>query len=591
MLPDGIDIPSQIEQLFPGAKSKNGQYTVLCPFHDDRNPSLSINAEKGVFNCFACGAKGGFVDLYSEVNGLDPAESHKELSGMFSVPKIINTVDRHDYQDASGKVIYQKLRIEPGDNGRSKKYSFLNPANGQYKKPCESVLYHLPDVIAAKIVVICEGERKADIIKSWNYPGTCLDAGADSKLTPAMVEVLTGKSLIILPDNDEPGRKYCDNIIAAMREKASSIKVIELPGLPPKGDIVDWVKTPGNDQNRFAEIIEHAVGLPVKRQLVSFVLSLDELVKLDLPEREHIVSPFLPAQSMSLVFARRGLGKSWFCMELALAVAEGRQFLAWNVPTARRVLYIDGEMPTKTLVDRFKALSTQTPNNLDVLPSETLWTEDNPINLNSLVDQTRLETMLRDMVTAGRQPELIIIDNLSSLTAGGDENSNSELDSLLRFLIGLRHQGFAILLVHHAGKSGDQRGASRREDLLDTSIKLNDIKGDDTANGAKFAIEFVKTRGERPDPSELTVELVAGEHGGLEWTLDRTGQLPAQAKLVIAIRDNSPKTQQELADKLGIKQATVSEQLQRARAAGMVIDKKLELTEGGLAIADKYSPF
>lgn len=327
------------------------------------------------------------------------------------------------------------------------------------------------------------------------------------------------------------------------------------------------------------------------RPLLDFVLSLDELVSLELPERENIVYPFLPAQSLSMVFAPRGLGKSWFCMELAVAVAEGRDFLAWSVSAARRVLYIDGEMPQKTLVDRFRALSRSLPQTLDVLPSESLWTEDRPLNLNDATDQSRITALLDDMATTSRKPDLIIIDNLSSMTAGGDENSNSELDSLLRFLVGLRHKGFSIVLVHHTGKSGDQRGASRREDLLDTSIKLSPPKGDDTpGQGAKFAVEFVKTRGEKPDPDKLTVELVPGEHGGLEWVMDTQQATPAYIKAVALIRDMKPKTQSALADAMGVSTPRVSKLMQEARDAGLLEKGRLELTTRGLNVAGKFCP-
>lgn len=76
----------------------------------------------------------------------------------------------------------------------------------------------------------------------------------------------------------------------------------------------------------------------------------------------------------------------------------------------------------------------------------------------------RIDAMLDDV-----DAEMIIFDNLSSLRSGVDENDNSALDAFLQWLLALRHKGYAILLIHHAGKGGDQRGASRLEDFLDTS--------------------------------------------------------------------------------------------------------------------------
>ncbi len=57
-----------------GIKSvgNNHQVKVLCPFHDDHKPSLGVNLDKGVYNCFACGAGGNALDFVAHMEGLDP---------------------------------------------------------------------------------------------------------------------------------------------------------------------------------------------------------------------------------------------------------------------------------------------------------------------------------------------------------------------------------------------------------------------------------------------------------------------------------------------------------------------------------------
>jgi len=53
---------------------------ILCPFHDDKNPSLSINLNLGCFNCFACGAKGGdLIAFHQKFRRLGFIEACKEL--------------------------------------------------------------------------------------------------------------------------------------------------------------------------------------------------------------------------------------------------------------------------------------------------------------------------------------------------------------------------------------------------------------------------------------------------------------------------------------------------------------------------------
>ena len=253
-----LDLSTLIKELRPSGSTSGHEYLCLCPFHDDHNPSLSVNIQSGLFNCYACGAKGSIFDLYGQIYGLDFRGSIKALAervGLTTDACKPKEVDRHDYQDASGNLLYQRVRIEPGDDGRSKKYLTYDPATGKWKRPCDPLLYCLPEVMGASTVIICEGERKADVVRSWGFVGTCFDSGANSNITPAMIEALTGKEIVILPDNDGSGIIYRDKIIKAIQGKASSIKVVELPGLPEKGDIVDWVQTPGNDKALLLEQI------------------------------------------------------------------------------------------------------------------------------------------------------------------------------------------------------------------------------------------------------------------------------------------------------------------------------------------------
>lgn len=328
-----------------------------------------------------------------------------------------------------------------------------------------------------------------------------------------------------------------------------------------------------------------------QRPLIDFIQSGEELEKLELPERESIIEPWLLKGALAMIFALRGLGKTWFTLALAIAVATGKKFMAWNVTKARSVLLIDGEMTLKSLVDRLKLLGQGCiPDNLFLLSSERLWIDDNPVNLNDRDSQQRINVLLQDMEKIGKRPELIIFDNLSSLCSGGEENSNSDLSEFLGWLITLRHQGYTIIQVHHAGKSGDQRGASRREDLLDTSIKLSAPKADDDcAGGAKFLVEFTKTRGERPSPDKLFVELRGGEHGGAEWYF-QTKNSPAYLSLLVAIRDKTPKTQKDLGEILKVTQPAISGQLGTVRKKGLVELGRLELTAAGLAVTREYQP-
>lgn len=155
----------------------------------------------------------------------------------------------------------------------------------------------------------------------------------------------------------------------------------------------------------------------------------------------------------------------------------------------------------------------------------------------------------------------------------------------LKWLLSLRHTGYAIVLIHHAGKSGDQRGASRREDLLDTSIKLSLPKDDDDEmmdrQGAVFDLEFVKTRGPVPEPTKLRVTLRPNEYGELALQHETSVSIPAYAKTLraiyegmnptVAVSSRIPfSTQKDLTVVLRVSKAKVSKDFSILNSKGLV---------------------
>jgi RecA-family ATPase len=70
-----------------------------------------------------------------------------------------------------------------------------------------------------------------------------------------------------------------------------------------------------------------------------------------------LLSPILPERSLAMLYAPRGVGKSWLGLSMGLAVAAGESLLRWSAPRPRNVLYIDGEMPLVSLQERLKEIS------------------------------------------------------------------------------------------------------------------------------------------------------------------------------------------------------------------------------------------
>jgi putative DNA primase/helicase len=152
-----------------------------------------------------------------------------------------------------------------------------------------------------------------------------------------------------------------------------------------------------------------------------------------------------------LLYAPRGIGKSWLSLSIGMAVAAGVPLLPWQIPRLRRVLYVDGEMPLVSLQERLRAIApsmgADIPNDgLRMLAADQV---EASIKLGTEEGQRSLEPLLADI-------DLTILDNLSTLCTTGSESAGDAWIPMQNWLLKLRRQGVSVLLVHHAGTNGRQ---------------------------------------------------------------------------------------------------------------------------------------
>jgi putative DNA primase/helicase len=103
------------------------------------------------------------------------------------------------------------------------------------------VPYNLPEVVKADLVVIPEGEKDVETLRSVGVVGSCNPGGA-GKWRPEYNQHFTGKDVVILPDNDELGREHAEQVAGYLKPVAKTVKIVKLPGLQPKGDASDWLR-------------------------------------------------------------------------------------------------------------------------------------------------------------------------------------------------------------------------------------------------------------------------------------------------------------------------------------------------------------
>ena len=345
--------------------------------------------------------------------------------------------------------------------------------------------------------------------------------------------------------------------------------VIDLPGIQYSEshgkDISDWLEM-GHTIEEFLKIAKNTPEYKAPAKITQLkTISIDELFSLELPEREMLLSPFLPSQGLVLLVARRGVGKTHIALGIAYAVATGGTFLCWSAPTAKRVLYVDGEMPLVLMQERLKIIESMSPLKPDSSCFQLITPDrqDQPIpDLSLKAGRDVFEEIINDY-------DLIILDNISCLFRSGNENDSDSWQEAQGWALDLRRRNKSILFVHHTNKNGGQRGTSKREDILDAVIILKQPDDYKSEEGARFDVIFDKSRhftGE--DAKSFQVQLVEEGEGKYKWILSDT---PKDEEIKqIAEMKKQGLTIEEIKIKTKLTKAKVEWRLGKAKEQGLL---------------------
>ena len=283
-------------------------------------------------------------------------------------------------------------------------------------------------------------------------------------------------------------------------------------------------------------------------------ITLPDLLAREFKPREFIIEPLIHERGLVMIFAWRGVGKTWFALGLAHAIASGGSFLKWTAKKAKRVVHVCGEMPAADLQERLKALTAASNASLPLPAFFRVLSADlhefGIPDLASKEGQEAIEAVIGDA-------DVVIFDNVATLFRGGQENESESWAPVQNWLLKLRREGRTII-IHHSNKSRAQRGTSKREDVLDLVLNLREPSGDEADGGARFEVHFEKARGITGDalrPFEAHLKI---EDGVARWSIraiedargDEIAELRAAGKSV-----------REIASETGISRSTIQRAL------------------------------
>ena len=402
---------------------------------------------------------------HKQVSFKEALSQLSEYSGQ-AVGKVPSKVENfYKYTDENGDVMFEVVRYVP------KTFRQRRPdGKGGYIYNMEGVRlvpYNLQNIIAGDTVYICEGEKDCDNLAKLGLTATTNPMGA-GKWRDEFGQYFTGKDVVILCDNDEVGKKHGNDVAKKLNGHAKSIKLIEqLPGVPLKGDVSDWLRLPGNDKGKLMEIVENTSQWTPKEynETTGFDITKAlkigaELQTLDIPVK-WAVRGLIPQQAITLLSARGGMGKTILSISVADAVTKGMPFLGLAT-TKMQVVYIDFENSVPTLIERIKRIDAS-----NVL----FWHPTNEIK------SPRLDSKEYELYKKLPEGSLLVFDTLRA-SQSRDENDSQHMAMIMQRLKELRDCGYTILILHHTSKSSDRiyKGSTAIFDLCDHNLSLHKVK-------------------------------------------------------------------------------------------------------------------
>ena len=458
--------------------------------------SKELDLQKSTYYDFELGEGGGVVDIvrnYGKVTiSGSVAETLEKEFGIQRqtqkslVPKqYISKI--YEYYNADGELGYQILRYEPKTFRQRRpdgKGGWLNSV-----KDVEPLPYNLMGIMQnpdAPIFIV-EGEKAADALIKIGFVATTNSGGAGN-FKPELADYFDGRNVVILPDNDNAGQEHADKVKRTLWGRASKIKVVSLSGLPPKGDVVDWLAQ-GNDAATLGEAVAKAsavteadISAPEPDALPEIVADADgaQIVPFEvmttnqlkaMPPVTWAVDGLVTLHGFTVMYGAPASGKSFLAIDMALSIANG---LAWQNRAVRRgsVLYIAGE-GVGGMGKRVRAWEAwhgkHDTANLYVLPTA--------VNFRDEADIARLKCTIDSI---GEQFTMVVVDTVARALLGGEENSATDMGLFVDACDQIKaHTGSALLAVHHAGKdtAKGMRGSSSLLGGVDAAMSITNFDG------------------------------------------------------------------------------------------------------------------
>lgn len=507
-----MDADSFLSRLQNVKRLPDGTYTARCLAHDSKSGStLAIKIEDDkilITDRGGCSTEDALAaynmttaDLY-----LDKARNG------YSRPRIVAV---YEYTDSNGKPLFEVVRREPKDFRQRRPDGeghwvwgtldgeYAQSRDGDWYRPNDRtpatatrrrfpavplVLYRLPRVAAAaeagETVFVVEGEKDVESLEALGFVATTSPRGA-GKWRDEYSRTLIGARVVVVPDNDEPGRKHAEQVCSSIRKLGGECTIIDLAAdwkeMPAGADISDWLAT-GPPADYLLALVEEAARSEAqaeKKASDGRFIDWSSFWSRDHAEADWVFDDVLARSRGHAIYASHKEGKSLFLLYLAAKLATSEEKIV--------SVYLDYEMSEADVKERLQDMGYGPASDLSrlrywLLPTiPGLDTEEGSAELMAALDEVQAEYPDHHLI--------VTIDTVSRAVVGEENPSDTIRDFYRHTGIQLKRRGITWARLDHAGKdiTKGQRGSSAKGDDVDVVWRLTK-----TNNGVSLNRDFAR---------------------------------------------------------------------------------------------------
>jgi len=488
------------------------------------NGARSVDVAKGSWFDHEAGEGGGVLDFLNRERVGDPWEWLREHGYGNASNGRANSqhkiVASYDYTDEFGTLLFQVVRLAP------KTFRQRRPdGKGGWIWNLEGVtrvLYRLPNLMEAlalaRRVFVVEGEKDVESLARLGIVATCNPGGA-GKWREAYADQLTGADVIVLPDHDKAGRDHAEAVARSLAGKAARIRLLELPGLPDKGDTSDWFAQGGTVEG-FNALVDQAPDWTAQAPPGDGAAPL--LVRINLarydsepvPAREWGVPDRFPRRAVCLLSGEGGRGKSITLLQLAAAHVLDKEWLR-SLPEPGPVVLVNAEDEEGEIIRRLKPIVEHHGASFADLSRDlhifSLAGADPLLALPDRSGRIVATPLYAELMTLVRavQPVCTIIDNVADVF-GANEIERSHVRQFIALMrqFAIAGNGYVIMSSHPS-----LTGIASKTGLSGSTQWHNAVRARAWLHGGEA------NTGETPDPDLRVLEFLKSNYSRLAETI------------------------------------------------------------------------